>query len=148
VIRAAEMVDVARVASLIDCAYSGYVGALGRDPQPMTDDYHALVSASEVWIYEHDGSIDGVLVLQSKDDHLLVRTIAIAPDRQRKGLGTKLMRFAEAVALASGQQQIQLYTNEVMTGNVELYERLGFVETHRTGPENKRVIYMTKAVVY
>jgi ribosomal protein S18 acetylase RimI-like enzyme len=147
VIRAAEMVDVARVASLIDRAYRGYVGALGRDPQPMTDDYHTLVSASEVWVYEHYGRIDGVLVLQSKDDHLLVRTIGIAPDRQRKGLGTKLMRHAEAVALASGQRQIQLYTNEVMTGNVELYERLGFVETHRTGPENKRVIYMTKAVV-
>jgi GNAT superfamily N-acetyltransferase len=142
--RKAQPSDVPNVSALIRAAYVLYVRRLGRDPQPMTDDYAVLIKASEVWVLDGTTALDGVLVVQKVEDYLLVRTVGIAPDRQRQGLGSLLMGEAEMLARAAGIHTLRLYTNEVMTGNVELYRRLGYIETHRTGPEGKQVIYMTK----
>jgi ribosomal protein S18 acetylase RimI-like enzyme len=144
VIRLARLDDAASVSALIRATYSLYVPRLGRDPQPMTDDYAALIEAGEVWVSDGKTALEGVLVVQKTEDYLLIRTIGIAPARQRQGLGTRLMGEAERLAVAADIRTLRLYTNEVMTGNVELYERLGYIETHRTGPEGKQVIYMTK----
>ncbi len=136
--------DVPNVTALIVGAYAKYIPHLGRSPQPMGDDYAALIEASEVWVLDGDAALDGVLVVQKQEDCPLVRTVGIEPARQRLGLGRFLMAEAERMATEAGIQTLRLYTNEVMTGNVELYQRLGYVETHRTGPEGKQVIYMTK----
>jgi ribosomal protein S18 acetylase RimI-like enzyme len=74
----------------------------------------------------------------------LVRTVGIATGWQRQGLGTKLLNEAEKICRASDIATMRLYTNEVMAGNVELYQRLGYCETYRVGPEGKQVIYMMK----
>ncbi len=43
-----------------------------------------------------------------------------------------------------GFKAIRLYTNEAMTENIRLYERLGFAETHRAQEKGFRRVYMTK----
>jgi GNAT superfamily N-acetyltransferase len=143
-IRLASFFDERSIVALIDAAYRDYIPKLGRDPQPMTDDYAVLIEAGEVWVLGGAAGLDGVLVIQTADASLLIRTVGIAPHRQRQGLGTRLMGEAERLAKAADICTLRLYTNEVMTGNVELYERLGYTETHRTGPDGKQVIYMTK----
>ncbi len=144
VIRLAIPSDVTEITALIDAAYSGYAPLLQRNPQPMDDDYSVLIAAGEVTVRCEEGQILGVLVCQQREDHLLVRTVGIRPDRQRLGLGSELMRYAETIAAEHGWRVLRLYTNEVMTGNVELYQRLGYSETHRTGPDGRQVIYMLK----
>ena len=144
--RQARPDDVHNLSALIQAAYSLYVPHLGRKPQPMTDDYAALIEANEVWVIEDGSELEGVIVTQTIEDYLLVRTVGITPARQRQGLGTQLMAEAERLARAADIRTLRLYTNEVMAGNVELYERLGYAETHRDGPEGKQVIYMTKAL--
>jgi GNAT superfamily N-acetyltransferase len=143
-IRLASPLEVGLVTVFIDAAYHDYIPRLGREPQPMTDDYTALIAAGEVWVLDGSSALDGVLVVQKNEDYLLVRTVGIAPTRQRQGLGSRLMAEAERLAAEADIRTLRLYTNEVMTGNVELYERLGYAETHRTGPTGKQVIYMTK----
>lgn len=132
------------VSALITAAYQDYVPRMGRLPQPMTDDYAAFIAAGTVRVLEVAGAVAGVLVLEEKEDHLLVRTVGIAPNQQRNGFGSLLMAHAEAVAAQSGHGMLKLYTNEAMTGNVELYTRLGYGETHRAGPDGVQVIYMEK----
>jgi GNAT superfamily N-acetyltransferase len=144
VIRLASPLETGLIAALIDAAYRDYIPRLGREPQPMTDDYTALIAAGEVWVLDGSSALDGVLVVQRQEDCLLVRTVGIAPACQRQGLGSRLMGEVERMAAEADIRTLRLYTNEVMTGNVELYERLGYAETHRTGPEGKQVIYMTK----
>jgi GNAT superfamily N-acetyltransferase len=142
--RQAQPSDASAVSELIHAAYALYVPRLGRDPQPMTDDYAMLIEAGEVWVLDGAAGLDGVLVIQKADASLLIRTVGIAPHRQRQGLGSRLMAEAERLAAEADIRTLRLYTNEVMTGNVELYERLGYAETHRSGPTGKQVIYMTK----
>jgi GNAT superfamily N-acetyltransferase len=143
-IRLASFFDERSIVALIDAAYRDYIPKLGRDPQPMTDDYAVLIAAGEVWVLDGSSALDGVLVVQRQEDCLLVRTVGIAPTCQRQGLGSRLMGEVERMAAEADIRTLRLYTNEMMTGNVELYERLGYTETHRTGPEGKQVIYMTK----
>jgi ribosomal protein S18 acetylase RimI-like enzyme len=144
VIRRAKSEDILDITVLIEAAYGHYVTRLGRNPQPMDDDYAALIDAGEVWVSEGEVSLNGVLVCQKVEDYLLVRTVGVSPEIQRRGLGSELMMEAKALAKIAGTSMLRLYTNEVMTGNVDLYERLGYSETHRAGPEGKRVVYMKK----
>jgi ribosomal protein S18 acetylase RimI-like enzyme len=143
-IRLASLFDERSIVALIDAAYRDYIPKLGRDPQPMTDDYAALIEAGEVWVSDGKTALEGVLVVQKAEDQLLVRTVGIAPACQRQGLGSRLMEEVERMAAEADIRTLRLYTNEAMTGNVELYERLGYAETHRSGPTGKQVIYMTK----
>ena len=141
-IRQCNAAEVAPVCTLIEAAYRDYVALLGRNPQPLDDDYAALINAGEVFVLERDGRIDGALVLQQVEDHLLVRTVAVDPSSQRQGLGTLMMEYAEIHARDRGIATLRLYTNEVMAGNVELYSRLGYSETHRTGPVGRQIVHM------
>ena len=148
-IRQAQPADAEAVATLIGAAYGGYAPLLGRNPQPMDDDYAALIAAKQVFVLEDGGELLGVLVVQQPDDfELLVRTVGIAPTHQGKGLGTQLMTYAEQVASDRDINRLRLYTNEVMDGTARLYTRLGYEETRREGPEGRQVIYMAKEVPF
>ena len=146
-IRPAQPEDAEPVIALIHAAYRGYVPRLGRDPQPMTDDYAALIAAGEVFVLETEATLAGVLVVQEPESNtMLVRTVGVAPGRQQRGLGTQLMAYAERLADERDLSRVRLYTNEVMEGTARLYARLGYVETSRDGPAGKQVIYMAKEV--
>ena len=146
-IRPAQPEDAEPVAALIEVAYCGYVALLGRKPQPMTDDYAALIAVGEVYVLEEEDVIVGVLVVQQPEpSDFLIRTIAIAPTHQRRGLGSRLVDHAEHLADEELVSKARLYTNELMSGTARLYARLGFVETHREGPEGRQVIYMAKQI--
>jgi uncharacterized protein (DUF433 family)/N-acetylglutamate synthase-like GNAT family acetyltransferase len=146
VIRVATQNDALNVTALIVTAYSHYVERLGQEPQPMTDDYPAMIQANQVHVAEADGCIVGVLVTQEKPDCLLIRTVAVNPGSQRKGFGIKLLSFAETLAWDMKKNRIKLYTNEVMDGTFNLYSCLGYWVTHRDGLAGKQVIYMEKEV--
>ncbi|MFX8999726.1 GNAT family N-acetyltransferase, partial [Acinetobacter baumannii] len=46
-----------------------------------------------------------------------------SPDRQGRGLGRRLIAFADAEARRLGLPEIRLYTHVTMTGNIALYGR-------------------------
>jgi GNAT superfamily N-acetyltransferase len=59
---------------------------------------------------------------------LHVGRLAIAPDRQGRGLGTALLAAAEA---ATSARRAALFTGERSEANLRLYERSGYVEVRR-----------------
>ena len=87
--------------------------------------------AGEVWLLEDDAAPLGLLVLQDGAESLGVFSVAIHPERRGEGLGRRLMAFAEEQALARGRGRLTLYTNAKMVENIDLYRRLGFVESGR-----------------
>jgi len=73
--------------------------------------------------------------------------VAVAPDQQGRGLGTRLMELAEA-AVPAGVHRIRLFTGEHATANLRLYERLGYVRTHRTrAPAGYDLVHLAKDLV-
>lgn len=143
-IRRATRADAAAVAALTDAAYRKYIPRLGRKPQPMTADYALLVEQHPTWLVEIGQRLAGVLVLQHEPDTLLIYSVAINPDDQRRGLGRLLLGWAERQALLAGYRSLRLYTNALMQENIALYTRLGYRETRREAYQGGEVVHMSK----
>jgi ribosomal protein S18 acetylase RimI-like enzyme len=144
-IRPAVSDDLPDIAAIIDGAYRPYVARIGREPGPMLDDYAALVSAGRVHVLDQ-GGVRGLVVLLQEGDTMLLDNVAVHPDRQGRGHGGLLMRFAEDMARAAGCVAIRLYTHETMIENIARYRGLGYVETHRAEENGLRRVFMRKSL--
>ncbi|WEJ19696.1 GNAT family N-acetyltransferase [Pseudomonas sp. SD17-1] len=143
-IRPATAHDVAPVQALIEAAYALYIPRIGARPGPMLEDYAALIAQGRVEVFEEQGQVLGVLVLIAQADGLLLDNVAVSPAAQGRGLGRQLMAHAEARARQLGLEVVRLYTNEAMSENLGLYERLGYRETHRAVQAGLRRVFMEK----
>ncbi len=130
--------------ALVQQAYAGWVDVIGRRPAPMDDDYAHHIAASEVFVLEDTGAIAALVVLIEAPDHLLLDNVAVNPALHGSGLGRRMIAFAEREAIRRGYGEIRLFTNQRMLSNIALYERLGFVETHRALHGGHPRVFMTK----
>ena len=143
-LREARPEDAEPVRRIVAEAYGLYVARIGRQPAPMTADYAALIAAGAVTVLEADGEPAGVLVLAPRDDHLLLENVAVAPARQGRGLGRRLVERAEARARELGLPEVRLYTNRAMTENLALYPALGYRETGRNEEDGFARVHFAK----
>jgi GNAT superfamily N-acetyltransferase len=79
----------------------------------------ALSEHSEVWVYEEEGLIQGVVSV----DRTTIQALFVAPDRQGKGIGRVLLGVAEAAARRRGVTELQVPASLTALG---FYERMGF----------------------
>lgn len=145
-IRKAGQPDLIAVAACVDAAFQPYVTVVGKPPAPMVADYALLIGRGSVHLLEEEGALLGVIVLEPCADHLFVETLAVPPEHQRKGAGSRLMRFAETEARRFGLPEIRLYTHEAMTGSIAFYRALGFTESERRTEDGYARIYLTSPV--
>lgn len=130
-IRKAAMSDLQTVRDLTRRAYQHYVPIIGGEPLPMGEDYAPRIADGHVWLLEEDASVTGLIVLEDRDDALLIYSVAIDPGRQHGGLGRRLLAFAEDMARKRGHRAVALFTNAKMERNIGIYRRFGFIETRR-----------------
>ncbi|MGG5810172.1 GNAT family N-acetyltransferase [Falsiroseomonas sp. CW058] len=142
--RPATRRDLQAVEEIVRAAYAPDVPRIGREPGPMLDDQGALIDEGRVHVVERDGVVQGVLVLIPQDDAMLLDNVAVAPAAQGSGLGRRMLEFAGRTAGDAGYTSIRLYTNEAMTGNIGLYSRMGYRETHRAGERGLRRVHMAR----
>lgn len=143
-VRAAAPADAAGAAACIAAAYRHYIERNGKVPGPMLDDYAELIPAGDVTVAVHDDEIVGVLLVREGSEGFLLDNVAVLPEYQGTGLGGYLLRLAEEKARAAGHDSIYLYTQEIMTENQALYERIGYVEYARRTEIGLDRIYMRK----
>ena len=130
-LRRAVSADASAVRELSRSAYAKWVPLIGREPMPMTADYERAVSEHIIDLYEEGGQLLALIEMIPARDHLLIENIAVRPDQQGKGLGDRLLRHAEALALSSGYAETQLYTNAAFAANLQFYAKRGYLEFRR-----------------
>lgn len=145
-LRRAGPADVEEVRDLVSAAYGHYIPVIGRTPIPMLTDYHDAIRAHEVWILDDEGTIVGALELDPRPDHLWLENVAVLPSHQGRGLGRLLIAHAESIARERGLPEIRLLTNERYLANIAMYERRGYVETHRQPHLGTDLVYFVKKV--
>ncbi len=123
--------DLAFVRDATVAAYQAYLPVLGAMPLPVSADHAADIAAGHVWLVRDGGADAGLMVLETAADHLLIESLAVLPDHQGRGLGQWMLAFADARARKAGLPELRLYTNALMTRNIGIYARAGFVETRR-----------------
>lgn len=145
VIRPARPDDRDAVEAVVHAAYSIYVDRIGKPPGPMLDNYTAQIADGSVSVVEdRTHNIAGIIVLIPCSDHLLLDNIAVRPEYQGQGFGRVLIEFAEGEADRLGYSRIRLYTHEKMTENIDLYRRIGFVESGRGQQGGYDRVFMVK----
>ena len=72
-----------------------------------------------------------------------VARLAVVPDRQGEGLGTRLLTEVERHA-RPGVTALVLFTGDRSHGNLRMYARHGYAETHRTPAGTHRLVHMRK----
>jgi ribosomal protein S18 acetylase RimI-like enzyme len=156
-IRRATAADASRLADVVTAAYQRYMPRIGRPPAPMTTDYRRLIEearlapgeprmpgSAEVWVACRAHRVVGLLVLRAYLDHLLLENVAVLPEAQGSGVGSRLLRHAEERAAGYGLDEVRLYTNEAMTENLAYYSRRGYVETCRAEEDGFRRVFFAK----
>lgn len=143
-IRPALWHEAQTLQDVVHAAYAHYVPRIGKPPGPMLDDYGKRIARGEAWVLEDARAIVGVLILAETADGFLLDNIAVLPRCQGKGYGRRLLEFAEVEAGRRGHDSIRLYTHVLMTENISLYERIGYVETHQVGEKGFHRVYMEK----
>lgn len=144
-IRLANIGDIPAITCCAEQAYEKYVGRIGKKPMPMVQDFGKAVAEGVVWVIEADNAFAGYLIAYEKTPGSLhVENVAVPPEHQGKGLGKRLLAFAEDLARMRGLPQIDLYTNEKMTENLSVYPHLGFIEVDRREEHGFARIYYEK----
>ena len=144
-LRRATPADAEAIRRLVHAAYVDYTPLLGRTPSPMLTDFDAAIREHEVWVLvEADGVPAAVLELIDEPERLWIDNVAVDPSRQGQGLGRRLLRFADEEARRRGRPELGLLTNERYVANIAMYERYGYIETHREPRQGTDVIHFRK----
>jgi ribosomal protein S18 acetylase RimI-like enzyme len=146
-LRRATAADADPIRDLVRAAYEGYIPLLGRTPIPMLADVGEAIRTHDVWVLEgEEDGIVGVIELIPHPDHLYIENVAVSPSQQGNGLGRRLLRHAEDEARRRGLPELRLLTNERYTSNIAMYERYGYVETHRTPHLGSDLVHFRKTL--
>ena len=142
--RTATAADAPAISLLVDAAYRHYVERIGFPPRPMQDDYTQVIRKAQVTVAEDDAAIIGVIVLGVDAEGFFIDNVAVHPSYRGRGVGKRLLEFAEAEARRAGFDSIYLYTHEKMTENIALYSRIGYEEYDRRRQDGFSLVYMRK----
>lgn len=145
-IRRALPAEAPRLATLVEAAYAPWVPVIGRRPLPMQDDYAVRIAADQAWVLEADGSLRGLVVIETHADHLLLDNIAVDPAWHGAGHGRALLTFVEDEARRRGLLEVRLFTNALTERNITLYSRCGYAEVERRTERDFTRVLMVKRI--
>jgi ribosomal protein S18 acetylase RimI-like enzyme len=143
-LRRATIDDLAAVTALQQAAYAKNRAILGVEPLPLMADYAEVFSDYEVFLAERDGALDGVLVLEPRTDDLLIWSVATAPAAQGRGVGNRMLAFAETRARELGLTCIRLYTGEKLAFNIAWYTRRGYTHERTEDMGDRVAVHLIK----
>jgi N-acetylglutamate synthase-like GNAT family acetyltransferase len=126
-IRRSRDADAPAMLAIVNAAAVAYRGVIPADRwhEPyMSADELARETANgvEFWVAEADGRVMGIMGMQDKGDVALVRHAYVAPDAQRGGVGSTLLRHV--VALST--KPVLIGTWATATWAIAFYRRHGF----------------------
>jgi N-acetylglutamate synthase-like GNAT family acetyltransferase len=143
-VRRAIAEDAPMLADLVERSYQHYVPRIGLRPMPMDADYADVVLSKMVWVAELDHEVAGLVVISLEPDRVLIDNLAVSPDFQGHGIGSRLLTLAEDTARSAGVAEVRLFTHELMVENIRYYVSRGYDETHRQQENGFSRVFFSK----
>jgi GNAT superfamily N-acetyltransferase len=143
--RIAGPADAEAITALTRLAYAKWAALIGREPLPMTVDYAEAIQKHRFDLLQVGDELAAVIETTPDGDQLLIVNVAVAPAFQGRGLGVRLLNWAEDMAAASGLKGTRLYTNARFTENLRLYAALGYRIDREEALNGGVAVHMSKA---
>lgn len=83
-----------------------------------------------VYRLDVDGALAGAVTVRWEGDPCEIVELGIAPERQRTGLGRRLVAWLVDEAGRRGKRAIEVGTSNASVGNIAFYQRCGFRMHH------------------
>jgi GNAT superfamily N-acetyltransferase len=141
--RAAEPFDLPVIQKCVEAAYRPYVAHLGVEPAPLHTDYAEYIRLGNVLVAEtEDRDFVGILLTYLDGTSLVVDNVAILPKYQRKGALVEICAEIVRLARAANAETIRTFTNQKLTRNIAMYERLGLSVARIERMEDRVAVHM------
>lgn len=128
-IRVAEMQDAEGIVSVINAAFRPAEGfVFDRDRIDLIS-VRDLLRKGKFLVAEDDEVLGGCVYVELRGDRSYLGLLSVDPQRQKTGLGAKLMDAAEAYCGKAGSRHMDLQIVSVRTEMYGFYQRWGYVET-------------------
>jgi N-acetylglutamate synthase-like GNAT family acetyltransferase len=126
-IRQSREADLTAMVAIVNAAAQAYRTAipadLWRDPyMPPNELEHEIADGVVFWVAEEYGRLAGVMGIQDKGEVTLVRHAYVAPNVQRKGIGTSLLRYLQNLT----SKPVLIGTWADASWAIAFYQRNGF----------------------
>ena len=144
--RNATKADAFAIQALTREAYAKWVPLIGREPLPMTVDYHDAVKQHLFRLVHVGETLAALVETVTEADHILIENLAVLPAFQGNGFGRRLLSLVEQTAKAEGAMRIKLYTNKLFAENIEFYSRNGYTIDFEEPFKGGMLVYMSKSL--
>ncbi|MEQ1765540.1 MAG: GNAT family N-acetyltransferase [Pyrinomonadaceae bacterium] len=93
---------------------------------PATDVILGRFEEGPMWVAEMDGEVVGTVSLTTEPEGLYVRSMAVSPNAQGRGIGHQLLNAVDEYAESTEFERIFLYTTYFVPGAKEMYAKHGY----------------------
>lgn len=145
-IEPASIKDIPFLVSLINSAYRGEESKKGwtteaflieGDVRIDEDSLRAIIEKADadILVYKNqESTIEGSVYLHKKESKLYLGMLSVNPELQAKGIGKKLLYFAEKYALEKKCTDIFMNVISLRSELIAWYERHGYVYLNERSP--------------
>jgi N-acetylglutamate synthase-like GNAT family acetyltransferase len=93
---------------------------------PGTDVILERFEEGPMWVAEMNGEVVGTVSLTTEPEGLYVRSMAVSPGAQGRGIGHQLLNAVDGHAESTEFERIFLYTTYFVPGAKEMYAKHGY----------------------
>ena len=138
-VRLAEATDAEAIARVLREAFGVYRDNYTPEAfEAVTPDAEKILTRFDEgpqWVAEIDGNVVGTASLRTDPEELYLRSMAVMPNLQGKGVGHVLLKAVNEFADRSEHDRVLLHTTYFVPGAGEMYAKHGFRWVRDTAPE-------------
>jgi ribosomal protein S18 acetylase RimI-like enzyme len=138
-VRRATPADAPALAALVNAAYAVEHVFVDGDRTSAGEIAELTAGDGVFLVLEHDGGLAAAVFVRSEQQHASIGMLSVLPALQGLGLGTRLVRIAEAMGEAMGATTVGLRIVNLREELARWYRSLGYCEVG-TAPYDHRPV--------